>query len=1562
MACTYDYKGHKFNSEFELDNFLLSTGRLFSKYGDIVFSKSNVHTSVIEILEKHSKDSQELREKYNKAKEAIIDGEITKEFNPPFIGVIKFLSGLRNSDNELLFPEFIEKEYWSRRFKDWEFNNFTDDEKELFFEGKDTKPITSKNEQEFFKEKMLDRWKNQADIGTEVHKVLQKFFTTIKSGENQGKIFGSFDDNFLLNTVLPKEINPELLNSTNIKTALKLARELYSQITERFGENCTFYPEYVISGKANKEVEGKGDTILGKIDLLVIDEQGNAHVIDYKTSPKAYSDYSPAKKLAYTYQIAIYNRILERMNINVDNSEMLVFPIQLNNFRKEGEKYVFDECKPISESKTSSSGTKIEAVLLDSVKNRVETSFKISRNLQEFFPSITIDKVVSENLLKDVKEVMASWFPNQNNSSTTITDESIQKELEEADSLKDKDGIYIHRIGKKEITADSPAELFKKVKEYRSFISSLRTRVTKNLVFALKGAINKEDPNIEFPKIENSFKGINPDWLQYKLAKYCNLDWKLLECPEALELGIILLKNKSTGQLDVLRVCPSPLKDLKHIGGEDRTLLSGNFEPDIVQKSNSKSLMLPSLTGNIELMETMLVLNNLKSVFNKNTAIGTIEVINPYYGNSITASNEQLYYSFKTLDYHHPLKENNFKSKQIKMASKYTLALNTFTQIMKLGEDKKWEGDFKQFKNFESCISMFDSSIDEAIEIKLEKLEKLRLQMEETWDLSSMTIDQYQLSTKYRQLYNAVIIAIADLKGISFKQQVSENDKWLESSLIFKNGISGLYQDNPGNTTSETLNLLTRLVTEAYQNVRQEMAEPLRTIRNLVSNLKQSQGSIFQEKIIGNEASLFQNLIDDTYENDLVFRRLDDPRLSPAEKAFLEYTLDVINKNRYPQLVVNFDEMKKTGDIKYYRIPLAKGDLSSSITVDGLFKALKDKCKEILPTESLKRSRDAIEGVNRLEEKSDSEREANKSAQLFSIGVKFDRGEKESRLDYIKLKGKSYFEHNIETLLLQHIFSYSVKNNMDKVFPLLKAASIHLALQGANQNTIFNNDINYLKNFITNKIKNESIESAKMQLIGEVTNKLKGAASFSALALSPVQGLYQSLQGIWTDLKLIITKPDIAERSAFTYDNIKDAFISVYSDMFVNTNTPTKCSLLNELYGLNDMDMNSYVEKTKTDNGGLLNLNRFLYKFSQRPDYYNRGTIFGAQMRRDGTWEAHTVIDNKLVYNFKEDKRFYAFSHDLVNHPDYQKQRSLYYVMAQQFVNEHTKYDDGTEFVLDLKKHPPLPRAYTNQQADSYKSLADDIYGYYTHEKKSLMNSYVLGSLILQFKTYWTGKKNQYLRKGGVYLRGEYVHEQINGKYMYYVLDENSNITNEITDEDTGVPVIVWKGQWQEGIFITLADIFVDNPANWGQNFVEKWNQSDEMLRNTYRSNIKAFLCDMILWLLGGSIIAALMSNWLKELKGELKDSTDIVDALKLSSASVITQAVKNSFLDFNMGNSLINPVTTINPLVFDWGKRTVSNLVNIVTGDTSAWDGIMNSFSASRAVKPGLDLLVVED
>jgi hypothetical protein len=50
------------------------------------------------------------------------------------------------------------------------------------------------------------------------------------------------------------------------------------------------------------------------------------------------------------------------------------------------------------------------------------------------------------------------------------------------------------------------------------------------------------------------------------------------------------------------------------------------------------------------------------------------------------------------------------------------------------------------------------------------------------------------------------------------------------------------------------------------------------------------------------------------------------------------------------------------------------------------------------------------------------------------------------------------------------------------------------------------------------------------------------------------------------------------------------------------------------------------------------------------------------------------------------------------------------------------------------------------------KSLADNIYGYYTHEKKSMVHATLIGTMWMQFKTYWSGKKNQYLAQGGVKL------------------------------------------------------------------------------------------------------------------------------------------------------------------------------------------------------------------
>jgi hypothetical protein len=45
-------------------------------------------------------------------------------------------------------------------------------------------------------------------------------------------------------------------------------------------------------------------------------------------------------------------------------------------------------------------------------------------------------------------------------------------------------------------------------------------------------------------------------------------------------------------------------------------------------------------------------------------------------------------------------------------------------------------------------------------------------------------------------------------------------------------------------------------------------------------------------------------------------------------------------------------------------------------------------------------------------------------------------------------------------------------------------------------------------------------------------------------------------------------------------------------------------------------------------------------------------------MRHDGCWEAHSIVNGKLVYDWTKDKRFSVFAKslknpELKNHPDY---------------------------------------------------------------------------------------------------------------------------------------------------------------------------------------------------------------------------------------------------------------------------------------------------------------------
>jgi hypothetical protein len=93
------------------------------------------------------------------------------------------------------------------------------------------------------------------------------------------------------------------------------------------------------------------------------------------------------------------------------------------------------------------------------------------------------------------------------------------------------------------------------------------------------------------------------------MSQYCNDDYEIVDCPGVDSFGILLLQNRYTGLITVLKLTSSvKLTEQHHFGNNNRKNLSGKYEEDVVENSKSDSRMLKAVQGNVELMEAMLVL------------------------------------------------------------------------------------------------------------------------------------------------------------------------------------------------------------------------------------------------------------------------------------------------------------------------------------------------------------------------------------------------------------------------------------------------------------------------------------------------------------------------------------------------------------------------------------------------------------------------------------------------------------------------------------------------------------------------------------------------------------------------------------------------------------------------------------------------------------------------------------------------------------------------------------------------------------------------------------------
>ena len=1592
MNCIYKYKNHVFNSESELDDFLLEKDKYLQDFGDTVFSKNEHVLKSESLLKDAEKKAIDAKKKFNEAPKVYTEDGVMANIRP-YMGVNEFLEGLTNSNDKLFFPEFIEHNYWFRRFLAWGEGDYTDDELELFGFNKNNAPkldvhpdlknfnpddyktekvikeafekVTTQ-EQRKLRDKMEEKWKNQALFGDVVHLIGQRLFSTVGSGHNKGKLWIDIVDQNL-DYFIDEMLDPKLYDSEKRPIRNKFSREqiiqaityyknLKKELESKLDDtNLTFVSEAAAIGNLNdnsKEVS----QILGRIDLVVIDSKGNVHIIDYKTSPKPYHKYNEAKKLGYTYQLATYSRILAQNGLKYNNIRSFVAPIQLEGFRfTDDEGYIFDNIKSDK--------------VLDELTEYIRTSESVINNLNEIINVPENLTATSENLITKTNNQMKILFPEFNRRKT---EEEIIEMIKEADGFKERNDLekpFGYRPpGSKAnyILANSEKELVKNVMaHYNTFQEQVKgqTLVIKN---AIKEGIKYNTNDIDLPQSDNTN---DPSWLRDTLSKYLNKNWKILEgdaYESAEEFGLIFVQNVYTKHVEIITTSLNYLDYNPSKNSNMKNLTYGLGISDIVENSKADSNMLEAANGNIRLIETMLVLNNME--FSDDIRIGQIHVVNPRFQIGTWAPNEQLTYSFNKLMelakiQNKDIGENNLKQGKVKFASKAELALLTLKNIMNIKggvTSTKFAGAVDSINHLDAFIKTGDN---EEILVQLEELKDF---IENDKELSKYVKNPGSVIRKSYHIreavtaYAQILWAIAEQKGYKYKQQLQDHDK------IIIGWFKGLYKqdlENPGNYASNILNTASRVMQEAYQNVRDELSKKSREINIAVDKLKEKEGfSSLKEYTFGNQSSLYTDMVN-TENGDMVVINpwSDNCTLSEAKKDFAKMFLMEINKDRYPNKTqAELDIMIKNNNYDFFKLPLIPASNSGRAAQGGVFNAFKNR---------VKRFTDKSYWKDQISEFVSEEEEANykQSEEVFKMNNVMDSGNGPNRKALMAKKlsqDPTYFEIDLENILLIHKQAYTIQREMDARMPIIKAAAFSLKIMGDYQGTDFEADYKTIEDTVRSKIKNESlIEGENKKVIAGLTKDIQKAASFMALAFAPIQASGQTLNNLFNSIKLNW----VYDREIFSREHLIESFTTVGKDLIHFGTTPTLCEGINKVYGINDMDMNTYAKNLSSNRHGIFHfLDRYAYKMSSRPDFYNRMTIFLSQMKADGCYEAHSLdADGNLVYDCKLDNRYKAlWDGSPKNSKEYKEALSRYIPIAKQFVAEGAKNPDGSLFTFNINSPKELPRAYTVQEAESRKDVADSIYGYYDHTKKALFLGTYLGSLLGQMRTYWSSKKNQYLAApDSNKIKGRHVQaKNENGELLYYALKDNGeiDINAPFVTTPNDAPVLRWQGDYAEGVIVTLSCIAREiwNSDDKSFNGVlatirEKFiNNPDENYRRCYVSNLKLLAYDVCAAIMLGALCLGLSLIY-NDLEDDAAKSEDLTDVIIADMFGLVYKTINYAKLDFLWWESIFAPTIDWNPFAFSYMTDAVEQAFDVATGEKNAFTAFASSWGIARQNKP---------
>jgi len=1229
---------------------------------------------------------------------------------------------------------------------------------------------------------------------------------------------------------------------TNLSTEgkenyLQYLKELTNFLKSEHGDDVVLLPEYKIFDDATK--------LVGIIDLLAIDSMGKVHIYDFKASYKDPSDWHSAKQIEFKYQLGIYSNMLKNKGFDVRGIQVLPITMLDINFD--------DETIP-----RLAEHLPFDASPSEDIKYNINNSV-IPLTTAAFFESTSNSHaIITENLKK-------AWGYNLKLKSSYANVQAF-KDSSRVTTDINKPGVFTFWDNIKRKFIDNTAEsLDKNIENYLKSEAEATSSELLRFKDWMIASIAGKKQLIDF-KRRSEIGNIH---MVRAFEKYTKGGWTLVADDADLDsLGLLMFVNESNKSVEFVSYTVNALN--KKVKLPIGSTIVGNFISD--GKGLELPDLLPATNGNIELLKTYFYINENAEKL-KDFTVGRVMAYNPINSEFVVYNNDVLKTNFGYLI---SRLEGKNTTLEVNTTDKLLALHNQFVEIITEPSTSQSEKDL--VNKYLTTLNDYQNT---------GRMESLKI----------IQKDLHMLLNKYGQhKVNSFMLFEEKLYGMISEAIVAEADLRISTSEkdIPKYSANGTMLSNPGSIGSRNLRVFVDVIKLSMHKIRRRQTEFKATNVEIFDKYLTSKGKTnLRRATVGDNIRAYDSLFEGNSPNkELILKNPYDKNtpLNNEEREFLKYFLKEINFRRFNTQSLDSETAQDMISSKeWFKLPLLRASSSSKASNMSL-KGLRDATTE---------NWNSFLNTNHLFDEKDEQAVKNRSEDMFTMFNEFNfHAHPDARMKLIEQQSPNAFETNLERVLDNFVFSAIRKEEYDDMLPIANAVRTTIAYNGFGVNIPVPNALEFMDKYSQAAVFNEKSIPPELRGVYKGISIIKDITSKMNLGINPLSGFVNTLQGLWGNVSRI---------TAGKYPNMfgkEDYFWALNHFCKDSSESMTKLTVLenlNMIYGINNMDINILSEVMSKNNSGLLNFkSKYLYWMAYAPDYFNRMTLFIAQMHKDGCFEAHKMVGNQMVYDWTLDKRFSEYAKGNTSHPDYNNQFSLYMAVLADFNKEG----------YALTKGQALPYAYTGAQRESMKMFSDSIHGYYDHESKTLANNTILGVLFFQFKTWITAKKDQWALHPDTYAIGDYGPLVLDGVKQFIDKDGNQ------TTEDTGMPMMKMQGSFQEGILYSLKGMAQDfQEAKW--DIGKLWEMTKEHPERM--SNMKLMLFDL------GVVIAMAITTGLIDWDQLKKDDTyaytmyraiirSSSDLNVLNNVTTVLDMKKSPFMSFNYMGDLIygmGPVLT---------------------------------------------------